>query len=130
MMKKLIFLPLIFVAFIFLSHTKDDIKAKDISFTSFLQLFPKEKLTYKISLKQIIKSTKKELAIKASSPERENVNSIFKKYLPNSDEGNRAVALRMCYECLYEFLTAGITREPISSIDFMSWLCEELAVSI
>ena len=90
MMKKLIFLPLIFAAFIFVSHTKDDVKAKDTSFTSFLQLFPKEKLPYKISMKQIIKSTKKELAIKANSPERENVNSIFKKYLPNSDEGNRA----------------------------------------
>lgn len=90
LMKKLIFLPLIFAAFISLSHTKDDIKAKDMSFTSFLQLFPKEKLPYKISMKQIIKSTKKELVINSNTLDRQSVNSIFKKYLPNSDEGNRA----------------------------------------
>jgi hypothetical protein len=87
-MKKLVFLPLVLACFILVSHTRESMKEKDMSFTAFLKLFPKEDLPYKISLKQMIKNGKKKPEIHQDSTEQANINPIFAKYLPNSDKGN------------------------------------------
>ena len=75
---------IIFLAF----HTRETTAKQDMSFAAFLQLFPKKNLPFDISLKQMVKIIKNKPEIYQDSAETQNINSIFKKYLPNSVQGN------------------------------------------
>ena len=87
-MKKLVFLPMILATILLISTTRTVLEDQDMSFSTFLQLFPKENLPFDISSKEIKQIIKKGKEYHQDSTEQRNVNAIFKKYLHGSESGN------------------------------------------